>query len=803
MRTIFRIVTLVCLLLGPVSAQQSPARKAVAKSGPLADSRFKDVDAIINEAIALKGIPGAVLVVGHNGQIVYRKAYGKRSLEPTVEPMTLDTIFDCASLTKVVATTPSVMQLLEQGKFRLNDPISKYIPEFGHKGKEDITIRQLMVHYSGLRPDVDLKDPWSGKMTLFNIIAENEKQAGPAGAQFVYSDINYEMLGFLVEKLSGETLEHYTKKHVFTPLGMKDTGFLPDEKLKPRIAPTEYDNGVMLRGVVHDPTARRMGGVAGHAGMFSTAADLTKFAMALMRGGRPILSKLSVEKMSTPQQPPNMTNLRGLGWDIDTPFSSNRGELIPIGSFGHTGFTGTSLWMDPYTNSFVVLLTNAVHPRGDVAGAPKINIRTRVANAVAAALNLQITPAQKRKLYGFTGYNEAMVGYKRVAPRNAKVLNGIDVLEASNFTELKGKREVTRVGVLTNHTGLDATGQRTIDVLAKAPGIKLAAIFAPEHGTLGKLDVNSIGDEVDQATGVKVTSVYGTTKESRHPPQDVLKDLDAVVVDLQDIGARYWTYMTAMLYAMESAAQADKEIYILDRPNPVTGTYVQGPISDIEHSYVNFHPVPVRHGMTMGELAKLMNTERKINAKLTVIQMQGWQRGDWFDSINQMWVSPSPNMRNLNAATLYTGVAIVEGTNVSVGRGTDHPFEVLGAPWITDARAFAEYVNKRSIAGVRVVPTQFTPEKGSKFGEEKCSGVFIFVTDRQQLDAPVLGIELASALIKLYPKDYKPEKMINLLGNKATNQMLLAGRDPRFIADQWRDDLDKFNELREKYLLYK
>lgn len=801
MRT-FRLLLVVLAFLSLASAQSSTPSTTPKKRAGANPARFKDVDAVINEAIALKGIPGAVLVVGHNGQVVYRKAYGNRSVEPSVEPMTLDTIFDCASLTKPVATATAVMQLLEQGKFRLNDPVSKFIPEFAKLGKEDITIRQLLTHYGGVRPDVDLKNPWTGKMTLFNIIADVEKPSVPPGSQFIYSDIGYEMLGFLVERVSGQTLEDYTKKNIFNRLAMRDTGFLPDPKLNPRIAPTELTDGVMLRGVVHDPTARRMGGVAGHAGMFSTAADLTKYALAVMRGGRPILSKLSVEKMSTPQQPPNMTSMRAFGWDMDTPFSSNRGELIPVGSFGHTGFTGTSMWMDPYTNSFIILLTNAVHPRGDVAGAPKINIRTRVSNAVAAALDLKITNAQQRKLYGITGYNEAMVGYRRATTRNSKVLNGIDVLVASNFAEIKKNREVTRVGVLTNHTGLDQNGQRTIDLFAKAPGIKLAALFAPEHGVLGELDVSSIGDTTDQATGVKVWSIYGTTPESRHLPQAALKDLDAVVVDIQDVGSRFYTYVASMRNALHDVAQAGIEIYVLDRPNPITGIFVQGPISDIAESFVNYQTtIPIRHGMTIGEMAKLMNEERKANAKLTVIQMQGWQRGDWFESTNQMWVNPSPNMRNMNQATLYTGVAIIEYTNVSVGRGTDTPFEVLGAPYI-NAREFAEYLNKRNIAGVRFVPTSFTPTT-SKHEKVKCNGVFMIVTDRNQLDAPHLGMELASALIKLYPKDYKTDKMVNLLGHKPSLEALIAGRDPRWIVDSWREDLEKFKTVREKYLIYK
>ena len=326
--------------------------------------RLGNVDSIIDQAIADGNIPGAVLVVGHDGKVIYRKAYGSRSLEPRREPMTLDTIFDLASLTKVIATTTAVMQLVEQGKVRLNDPVAKYLPEFAQNGKEDITVRQLLTHYSGLAPDLDLTTPWEGKNTAYQLAFVEPPETTP-GSGFVYSDINFIMLGALVEKVSGETLDAYAEQHIFAPLKMTHTRFLPPAAWRSKIAPTQYDeNEHMLRGVVHDPTARRMGGVAGHAGLFSTADDLAKFAQALLNGGDGILSAVAVEKMTSPEQPPSAPMLRGFGWDIDSPFSSNRGDLLPVGSFGHTGFTGTSIWIDPTTQTYIILLTNAVHPRG-------------------------------------------------------------------------------------------------------------------------------------------------------------------------------------------------------------------------------------------------------------------------------------------------------------------------------------------------------------------------------------------------------------------------------------------------------
>src|SRR5579862_4427530 len=303
--------------------------------------------------------------------------------------MTLDTVFDVASLTKVIATTTAVMQLFEEGKVRMNDPVAKYLPEFAQNGKEDITIRQLMTHYSGMAPDLDLTTPWEGKNTAYELAFVEPPEPTP-GSGCVYSDLNFIMLGALVEKVSGETLDAYTAQHIFAPLKMTRTRFLPPVSWRPKIAPTQYDeNEHMLRGVVHDPTARRMGGVAGHAGLFSTADDLAKFAQALLSGGAGVLAPLTVEKMTTPQQPPNATSVRGFGWDIDSPFSSNRGDLLPVGSYGHTGFTGTSFWIDPTTQTYIIVLTNAVHMGDKAHPAEKgsaVALRSKIATAVAAAL---------------------------------------------------------------------------------------------------------------------------------------------------------------------------------------------------------------------------------------------------------------------------------------------------------------------------------------------------------------------------------------------------------------------------------
>jgi len=768
-------------------------------------SRLTVLDSIIDDAITQQQIPGAVLVVGHDGQVVYRKAYGSREILPHREPMTVDTIFDCASMTKVIATTTAIMQLWEQGRFRMADPVAKYLPEFAQNGKQDITIRQLLVHYSGLPEDLDLTKPWEGKETAYRMAFEIAPEH-PPGSGFMYSDVNFLVLGALVEHLSEESLDQYAAKHVFTPLGMKETRFLPPASWLPRVAPTEDENHHPQKGAVHDPTAHRMGGVAGHAGVFSTADDIAIFAQAMLDGGGGVLTAATVAKMTAPQQPATGTTLRGFGWDIDSPFSTNRGELLPVGSFGHTGYTGTSLWIDPTTKTYIVLLTNAVHMNaipGHERGSA-VSLRTKVATAVAAALALEPSEGEKMRLATITGYNEMQSAARKLAVRNGVVKTGIDVLEESHFAALHpGKGGSPRsIGLLTNQTGLDSEGRRTIDVLANVPGISLDAIFSPEHGVTGDLDTTHLNDTKDAATGITVYSVYGGNDTARRPSIDVLKRLDAVVIDLADAGARFYTYETTVGYFLEAAAKAGIDLIILDRPNPITGAFVEGPVSDEgRENFTDYFSEPPRQGMTIGELARMFNAERHIDARVEIVQMEGWERGDWFDSTGLQWVSPSPNLRDMNEATLYTGVAMVEGTNVSVGRGTDTPFEIVGAPWVK-GRELAAYLNARAIPSVRFVPIVFTPSSGTH-ANVRCEGVNMVVLDRNTLDAPELGIELASVLHKLYPADFKLDRMADLLMNQSVLEAIASGEDPRRIAEEWQERLEKFIQIRQKYLLYK
>ena len=735
-------------------------------------------------------------MIGHNGRIVYRRAFGDRTNIPRPSPMRLDTLFDLASLTKVIATTPAVMQLFEEGKIRLNDPVAKYWPEFGQNGKEGITVRELLTHYSGLPPDLPLANSWSGYDAAMKLIVE-ARPVVPPGARFIYSDVNFEALGEIVRRISGEPLAVYCRRHIFKPLGMAHTLFRPPASLRGRMAPTQppdQRNERVPWYQVNDMTAYRMGGVAGHAGLFSTVGDLAIYAQTILNGGiyrgTRILSTSAVLKMTTPETPPDAMAVRGLGWDIDTAFSSNRGELFPVGSFGHTGFTGTSIWIDPFSQTYVIILANAVHPdaHGNV-----IPLRAKIATLAAAAFGRVPTAAELTRRLSLTGYYELLYGFRAPRLRNARVLTGIDVLEANRFEPLAGKR----IGLITNQTGVDREGRRTIDVLHEAPGVRLKAIFTPEHGLYGVAN-GVVASGRDPLTGLPVYSLYGAT---RRPTPQMLKGLDALVFDVQDVGVRFYTYITTLGYAMEAAAQAHIPIYVLDRPDPLTGAAVEGPLLDRSLiSFTGYFPLPVRDGMTLGELAEMFNHENHINASLHVIRMQGWRRTDWFDETGLAWVNPSPNLRNLTETILYPGVGMIEGANVSVGRGTDTPFEVLGAPWI-DGRKLAGYLNNRRIQGVRFLPIDFTPT-AAKFKGQLCHGVSIQLLDRQALDSPELGVELASALTRLFPNDFRLDKTLRLVGSQEVIAAIRSGEDPRGIALRWQAALNAFLQMRAKYLLY-
>ncbi|MFN2531012.1 MAG: exo-beta-N-acetylmuramidase NamZ domain-containing protein [Pyrinomonadaceae bacterium] len=783
--------------------------ESVAVSTP----QLSRMDAVIQEDIAKRHLPGAVVLIARQGKVVWRKAYGDRAVEPTREPMSTDTIFDLASLTKIVATATSIMILVERGKVRLADPVSVYIPELKGEGRERITIEELLTHRAGYAPDFDLHQQWTGYDEAIKQLIKEPVRNQP-GTRFVYSDIGFIALGEVVHRVSGLTLDQFAKQNIFVPLGMKDTGFRPAAILKQRIAPTEKRRGqlrylgdspanagaegeVWLRGEVHDPTSYRMGGVAGHAGLFSTASDLAIYCQMILnhgvyRGVR-IMSPLTIAEMTRPRLVNATGGTRGLGWDINTSFSSNRGDVFPLGSFGHTGFTGTSIWIDPASQMFVLFLSNRVHPDGKGDVGP---LRARVASIVAASVTDSTTVDRARTQYAayYSATVMAMESLRRTDTASVvPVQTGIDVLESEHFQQLAG----LRIGLVTNHTGRDHEGRQTIEVLNKAASVKLVALFSPEHGIRGVVD-EKVLDSKDEATGLPIYSLYG---ETRRPKPDQLKDLDAIVFDIQDIGARFYTYISTLGYVMEEAAQARLPVFVLDRPNPIGGIAVEGPIADTNKlSFTAYHNIPVRHGLTIGELAQLFNEQRKIGCDLRVIKMKGWTRDMWFDETSLTWVNPSPNMRSLNEATLYPGVGLLETTNVSVGRGTDTPFELIGAPWI-QPESLANYLNDRSVSGVRFVPVRFTP-KASTHKDVECGGVNLIIVDRAQFSPLRTGIEIAVALRKLYPNQWNIDNYGRLLVNADTLARLKRGESPEQIMQSWNTAVEEFRQARKSILLY-
>jgi uncharacterized protein YbbC (DUF1343 family)/CubicO group peptidase (beta-lactamase class C family) len=768
-------------------------------------NRLERIDGAIDRAIERGQVPGAVVLVGRRGSIAYARAAGRRAVSPTPEAMTRDTVFDMASVTKPVATATSIMLLIEEGKLRLSDRLGRVLPEFDNHGKGAITIDQLLRHRAGLIPDDPISDYEQGPEAAWKRLAEIEP-VGPPDERFRYSDVGFLILGRIVERVGGKPLDQFASERIFHPLAMKDAHFRPVESKGAsdgrvpveRVAPTEPESrgGRMLRGVVHDPRSRALGGVAGHAGLFATADDLAVYAQTLLNGGigpngHRVLSPLAVRTMiDAGSTPPDQR--RGLGWDVQTSQSAPRGGLFGPISFGHTGFTGTSVWIDPETETFVIILTSRLHPDG--RGASPTSLRYEVATLAAAA----ILDASPRPASAVVAAKPDHTAERRPAVASAEqrpaTRCGIDVLVEQKFRPLRNKR----VGLVTNHTGRTRGGASTIDVLFRAPDVKLVTLFSPEHGIRGEVDA-AVPDSVDTVTGLPIISLYG---RNRKPQPKDLEGIDVLVYDIQDIGARFYTYITTLGFVLEAANESNKDVVILDRPNPIGGRVVSGPVRDEEFaSFIAYHALPVRHGMTVGELARFYNGERKIGAVLEVIPCTGWSRDDLYDRTGLVWINPSPNMRSLTEALIYPGVGLLEATNLATGRGTDTPFERVGAPWI-DPQPFAAALNAAGVLGTRFVPVHFTPTQ-RQFAGARCGGVYIVVNDWSQFDPLRLGITMAVQLQALYPGEWKPEGLLRLLADRATYQDLLAGKSADAIMARWETELDAFRRIRERYLLYR
>ena len=760
---------------------------------------FSAVEEAAGDAVASGEMPGAVVLVGQGDRVLFQRAYGWRRLLPAPARMTEDTIFDLASLTKPLGTTLAVMALVERGRVGLDAPLGRYLSEFRGRAFREVTVRRLLTHSAGLAVSPTNGAVAAGFPAAAGALARLRLEY-PPGAGFQYSDTGFILLGELVRRVSGERLDRYLERVVFGPLGLRDTSFRPAAAARARVAPTAWANGRLLVGEVHDPRARLLGGVAGHAGMFSTAADAARIVRMLLRGGsldgRRVLKPETVALMW--ERAPDGRGTRTLGWDLSSPFSSTLAPFFPAGSVGHTGFTGTAVWLDPPSGAYMILLTNRVHPDGGGAAGIR-ELRTRVAAAIGAALFVPplapavAAPAAARASGPAADGPEPEPARASAPPRGARVLTGLDRLAAQNFAPLAGQT----VGLVTNQTGVDARGRRAIDLLAAAPRVRLKAIFTPEHG-LGGTATADVPHGRDAATGVPIWSLYGP---ARRPTPEMLRGLTRLVFDVQDVGVRYYTYLTTLVYVLEEAARRRIPVLVLDRPNPITGAVVEGPLleRDLE-SFTGPHELPVRTGLTIGEFAQMAAAERMIPVSLSVVPLTGWRRGLWYDETGLPWVNPSPNIRSVTQALLYSGIGLLEGTNVSVGRGTATPFEVVGAPWV-EPEGLAAALAARRLPGVRFEPVWFTPSD-DKHANVPNGGVRLVVTDRDAIRPVTIALALARELRARHRDQFRPEKIQNLLVNRSTMWALLRGEDLARLRTWAEMDRESFLKRRASYLIY-
>ena len=777
------------------------------------------IDGIANEMISEDETSGVVIAVGRQSGLAYLKAFGNRQVEPEILPMEVNSVFDMASVTKCVATATSMAVLFDRRKYDLDDPLCRFMPSFAQNGKEDVTIRLCLEHMSGINP-VWFLNYHAGSVNEIWDRVMAEPLLAPAGTAYRYICQNFLILGKLVEVLSGEKLGDFAEENIYRPLGMLDTGFRPKDKFieasetekadaenwYDRCATTEFDKDRgWIKGVVHDPQAWVIGGHGGNAGLFATAPDLAVFASMMLGKGTLVKENGSKVQILSPDTWRLWTapwqvagGVHGLGWEKRrSAGTAARSWNYSPSAFGHTGFTGTAFWIDPDHDLFVILLGNRLHPkrRNNTANRRAATIGTIAVDAIQ-------DPIDYAKIRSDAHQRIARIP-KSAYPRDI-TLNGIDALEYTGFELLKGKK----VGLITNHTGISRSGVSSGSLMKNA-GVDLVALFSPEHGIAGKLDQGNIDDTNDPETGVPVYSLYG---EIRQPTPEMLTGIDTLVFDIQDIGARFYTYISTMGMAMQAAADNGLDFVVLDRVNPIGGAQVAGPLADPgEESFINFDRIPVRHGMTVGEIALMINDKQKLHLNLTIVPVLNWKRDTYFDLTGLPWVNPSPNMRSLAAATLYPGVCLAEGTGYSVGRGTDTPFELMGAEWI-DGELLAAKMNalvaengkttdEKPLAGVRFEPVTFTPE-ARPFQNTEISGIRFIITDRENLEPVKMGLALMRELIALYPDKISDKGANHLLMNKKILSMIREGASLSECEKVWKPDFDRFLKYRDSFLIY-
>jgi len=716
----------------------------------------------LEAAVAKSGAPGAVALVGRGEKVLFHDAVGKRQLRPALAAEK-DTIYDLASLTKVVCTATLVMMLRDEGKLRLEQPISDFLRLEQAPG---VTLRQLLQHTSGLPAGIGglYFDIRSTKDALARIAVVKPK--APPGEKRIYSDLGYILLGHVIEQVGGERLDIAAARRIFQPLGMTDTCFTPAEALRTRCAATEQCawRKRLLVGEVHDQNASAMGGVAGHAGLFGTAADLAVFAQALLAGR--VLPEATLAEMCAPGQVPYYP-WQGLGWKYDPWAGSVEGFLPARRAIGHTGWTGTNLWIDLDSKHYVILLSNTCHPTVDARD--NRTLRTVFHTAAAEA----------------------------AMPGRANTHAGVDRVFFNNLEDFAGKR----IGLLTHLAAVDLLGRDTLTALRAVGGLNIQRVFTPEHGLRGQAEA---GEQVrGQRAEIPVVSLYG---EKKAPAPEDLRDLDVFVINLQDIGARYYTYVATMLACLRACAAAKVPVSVLDRPNPLGGIVLEGPLPTTTESLVCSVSTPIRHGMTIAEMAQFLDKTAlaKSGLRLGMLELDNWPRELYFDALAYPWLPPSPNIPDVDTALAYVGTCLFEGVNVNEGRGTDAPFLRCGAPWL-DASAVLDAVPRAALRGCALSSERYTPRAipgkatAPIYRDEPCEGIRIAIENREEFRPFTLAYALLAAMHRRHRDklEWKPF-FDTLAGGPALRQAILGGMDASAYVESLTPALARFDATRPK-----
>lgn len=698
-----------------------------------------DMQFALERSVAAAGAPGAAACVGENGTRLFTGAAGWRILGPDPEPATIDTVYDLASLTKVIATTTAAMLLREEGRLDLDAPVSAWLPDAAFRA---ITARHLLTHTSGLPAGRPLHREAASVDQAVARIAQTPLTRRP-GERRVYSDLGYILLGRLVEAVSGERLDHYCRRRIFGPLNMQRTVFNPHPMLWGHCAATEQCawRGRVMRGEVHDENAHALGGVSGHAGLFAPVTDVALFCEGLLEGR--ILRRETVAEMIRMDHVATYP-WQGLGWKVDPWRDGSEGYLPARRAFGHTGWTGTSMWVDFDRGFHCTLLSNTCHPS-----------RARRENRTL------------RRVFHTAVHANWYAG--RANPHS-----GLDRLAWDGFSAVKGKR----VALLTHHAAVDQLGRHAIDVIGLEPEAILVRVFSPEHGLRGQAEA---GERVGaQRASVPVTSLYGDRKR---PTRDELRGVDLFVVDMQDVGARFYTYMATMRESMAACAEARVPMLVLDRPNPI-GAAVEGNLPDRVGSLVCAAKVPVRHGMTLGEIALyLWRAEfSRPGFEVRVLTVDGWPNNLQFDALALPWIPPSPNIPTPGTALLYSGTCFFEGVNINEGRGTDSPFTLVGAPWL-DPAAVIDEVPAAARAGVALEPEAYTPvaipgrASSPRHQDRRCQGIRIRLRDADAARPFALAVALLCGIQKRHPAELEWLPFFDTLaGGDALRRQIQSGR---------------------------